>query len=56
MTDPAVEAEITSRLQDKKGGQTVDELQQSVKRPKEVILHALEGLRERGLIALKEGV
>jgi|GraSoiStandDraft_8_1057269.scaffolds.fasta_scaffold1673913_1 predicted transcriptional regulator len=56
MIDPAVEAEITSRLQEKKRGQTVDELHDCLKRPKEVVLQALHELRERGFVALKEGV
>ena len=56
MIDPAVEAEITHRLEDKKRGQTVDELQEYLKRPKAVILDALHELQKRGFVAIKEGV
>jgi hypothetical protein len=56
MIDPAVEAEITNRLQENKRGQTVDELHECLKRPQEVILHALQELRDRDLVDLKQGV
>ena len=44
------------RLQEKEGGQTLDELLESVKRPKEVMLHALNELKERGFIFLANGI
>ena len=56
MIDPAVEAEIMKWLQDKEGGQTLDGVLVSVKRPKEVRLHALNELKERGFIFLANGI